>query len=75
MELFMNVVITSMINKSGDIVRLSYDGRNRIISISINNQTQPQSTITVKQNTEGFRLAIFMYYKGDKVEIVGYLNI
>ena len=57
--------------KSGDIITLCYQGKTRKLSVSVNGEHIEDTVRDVKDNPQGFRMAVVMYNQGDMVEIIG----
>ena len=57
-----------------DILTLLYSPKVKELSISINNQKQAYSC-KIKENPEGYKMAITMYAEGDSVELMDFIVI
>ena len=54
----------------GDHITLSYEGIDRVLSISINDSYVEESKIEVEDNPDEFRMAVYLGSVKDKVELV-----
>ena len=56
--------------KQGDIITLIYNGKDRILSISINDEHIENSILKVKDSEGGFRVAVFMDQGNEQIELL-----